>query len=65
MSKFRVMNPKIFIQSVSVRLIFQISVQIKDVLFQVFLKLQNIRLAPLATPEFIPRQKQILWVSNL
>ena len=64
MPKFWVMNPEIFVWTMFVRSTFQIPVETKNVLLKIKLKGGNIGLVPLATSEFVPRQKQVLWVSN-
>ena len=64
MSPLRVVYVKANICSMHVCLVFQIAVQLKDVLFEIFLKQQDVFFVPLATPKFIPCQKQVLWVDN-
>src|SRR3989338_6581034 len=55
-----VMNPKSFVLPVLVCLFFQISVQIKNILFKIQLKFCNIRLVPFVGLEYLPRAKQRL-----
>ena len=62
MTKFWIINVKIGIWSMSVSFIQQTSVQGKNMLFQIFLKIYNITLMPFATLKLIPSQKEIFWV---
>ncbi len=55
----RIMNVKGSVRAVSVGLVDQISVQIKDVLFQVALKALNVRFAPFSFSELLPAPEKI------
>ena len=63
-SRLWVADTKSYVVSVSVGFVHQISVQAKDVLFEIFFKMEDVGLLLLAALEFIPRRKQSFGISN-
>jgi len=59
---FRVVDVEVSVTSVSIGLIFQITMEFKDILFQIFLKIHNIKFVSLATLKVVPSQKEVFWV---
>lgn len=57
MPKLRISNIKTFVISMSVNLRFDISAQLKNILFKIFLKEQYISLATFSFPKLSPSQK--------
>ena len=53
-SDLRIMYPKSFVWPVPIRLILQIAVQIKNIMFDVQLKLGNVRLIPFIRLKYLP-----------
>jgi len=53
-SDLRIMYPKSFVWSVPIRLILQIAVQIKNIMFDVQLKLGNVRFIPFIRLKYLP-----------
>lgn len=53
-SDLRIMYPKSFVWSVPIRLILQIAVQVKNIVFDIQFKLRNVRLAPFIRLEYLP-----------
>ena len=59
---FRVVDVEVSVTSVSIGLIFQITMEFKDILFQIFLKIHNIKFVSLATLKLVPSQKEVFWI---
>ncbi|MFZ4500571.1 MAG: hypothetical protein ACOYMZ_03745 [Minisyncoccia bacterium] len=53
-SEFRIMYPKSFVWPMPIRLILQVAIQVKDILFNVKFKLRNIRFVPFIRLEYLP-----------
>ncbi len=64
MPALRIMNMKIGVAIVYICFIFKVSAQFKNMLFQILFEKENIFLASLAPFEFVPCQKQVLWIGN-
>ena|SRR3989344_6887608 len=60
----RIMYPETLIWSMFVYSIFQISMQVKNILLKIKLKNSNIGFMPFAMFELIPGQKQVLRIGN-
>ena len=65
MPSFRVSNVETFIRSVLVFFTNQISMKLKDILFQMISKLQHIIFIVLTLFKFIPSQKKIFGINYL
>lgn len=61
---FGIVDCKPAVWPVAVSPALQFIAQLKQIIFQIPLKLLNIRLAPLAAPEFLPGKKQVLNTYN-
>ncbi len=59
-TKLWVVNPKSSVWSMLVRFIFQISIQVKNILFKIQLKLGNVRLVAFVGLEYLPCTKERL-----
>ena len=64
MSPLRVANVKARIRSMPICFVSQFPLQFKNMLFEILLKSQNIRLPTLIAPEFVPRQKQVFCTGD-
>lgn len=64
MSPLWIIYIKITIGAMHVGFVFQITMQLKNMLFKVFLKQHDIFFMTFPTSKFVPCQKQVLWVDN-
>ena len=63
-AQLRIRNVKARIRTVPVHFLFEIVMELKDMLLQIAFKQQDIRLAAFAFPKFLPRREQSFWGNN-
>lgn len=60
-TQFRIANPESAVWSVPICFLTKVAAQLKDVLFQMMLKVRHVHSVPLVAFENAPRGEQVLW----